>query len=66
MHSGTPALRDVMGIYGEAGYVNTLAQGTGCLKIKPVLRFPGGSVVKNIPANVGDADLVYTWVRKIP
>ena len=30
MHSGTPALRDVIGICGEAGYANTLVQGTGC------------------------------------
>ena len=30
MQSRTPALRDMMGIRGEAGYVKTLAQGTGC------------------------------------
>ena len=30
MHSRTPVLRDVMGIRGEVGYVNTLAQGAGC------------------------------------
>ena len=27
--------------------------------------FPGGSVVKNLPANVGDAGFD-PWIRKIP
>ena len=29
--------------------------------------FPGDSVVKNLPANVGDTgDVDFSWVRKIP
>ena len=28
--------------------------------------FPGGSVVKNLPANAGDAGSIPAWVGKIP
>ena len=28
--------------------------------------FPGGSVVKNLPANAGDVGSLFPWVGKIP
>ena len=32
----------------------------------PCQNFPGGSVVKNLPANAGDAGWIPGWETKIP
>ena len=40
---------------------------SNCETPRPWWSFPGGSVVKNLPANVGDKRCEFDpWVRKIP
>ena len=46
---------------------NCRQRAKGCLSCAKVSCAPGGSVVKNLPANVGDRTRGFDpWVRKIP
>ena len=65
------AIAQVQSLVGELGFHKLSAMATemvsNCDTPRPCESFPGGSVVKNLPANVGDKRHEFDpWVRKIP
>ena len=57
---------EIVGKISKGGVFRGLVEGKSKLRFG-VKGFPGGSVVKNMPANAGDmGSMQKTWVGKIP